>query len=244
MPCNSRWIRPKSIEGKWLDPFDPYLYEHGFNESNGAESHWFVPQDLKGLAALMGGEEAAATQLNAQFEEARKLGFTSGSSHALETHPEYRRIPINYGNQPSIQTAFIFNHLGRPDLTQYWSRQVATTAYGGLNPDTGYNGDEDQGLMGALAVLMKIGLFQMTGGTEEDPVYELASPIFDHISIQLHPDYYPGGKFEISVQNNGPDHPFLQSANLNGKPIQGYSFPHSALVKGGKLELVMGPSAK
>ena len=187
----SGWMRPKNVEGKWSEDFDPYQYETGFNESNGAQSTWFVPHDLPGLADLMGGNEAAAEKLNTQFETAEVLNFTSGTSHAKELHPEYQRIPINYGNQPSMQTAFVFNQIGRPGLSQFWSRKVVEKAFSGLSPATGYNGDEDQGLMGSLSVLLKLGLFQMNGGTEENPEYQLGSPIFDlsliHISEPTRP---------------------------------------------------------
>ncbi|MEQ9307692.1 MAG: glycoside hydrolase family 92 protein, partial [Marinoscillum sp.] len=157
------WMRPTHVEGKWQEEFDPYAYKIGFVEANSAQATWFVPHNLEGLAKLMGGEEQAVDKLNKQFEEANELGFTAGTSHDLEEHPEYRRIPINYGNQPSIQTAFVFHKIGRPDLTQYWSRSVVDQTFSGLSPASGYNGDEDQGLMGSLAVLMKIGLFQMNG---------------------------------------------------------------------------------
>jgi predicted alpha-1,2-mannosidase len=198
----STWMRPKDMHGTWLANFDPYTYEHGFNESNGAQSTWFVPHDIPGLAELMGGKEQAVQKLNAQFEQAEKLGFTSGSAHDMERHPEYRRIPINYGNQPSIQTASIFTLLDRPDLSSYWTKKVVETAFSGLSPATGYNGDEDQGLMGSLAVLMKIGLFQMNGGTEENPEYLLGSPVFDRVSIQLHPDFYAGHTFVIKADKD------------------------------------------
>jgi len=46
--------------------------------------------------------------------------------------------------------------------------------------------------MGSLAVLMKIGLFSMNGGACENPYYEIGSPIFDEVTIELDPDYYPG----------------------------------------------------
>jgi putative alpha-1,2-mannosidase len=198
------WMRPKDIHGTWLADFDPYTYEHGFNESNGAQSTWFVPHDIPGLAQLMGGKEKAVQKLNAQFEQAEKLGFTSGTAHDKERHPEYRRIPINYGNQPSIQTAAIFTLLDRPDLTHFWTRKVVEKAFSGLSPATGYNGDEDQGLMGSLSVLMKIGLFQMNGGTEENPVYHVGSPVFDRVSIQLHPDFYSAHTFVIEADQDSP----------------------------------------
>jgi len=235
----SGWMQPKDVAGNWQPNYDPYLYENGFNESNGAQSTWFVPHDLSGLANLMGGTEKAIEKLTVQFETAEKLGFTSGNSHKQELHPEYRHIPINYGNQPSIQTAFVFNKLGRPDLTHYWSRKVVDSVFSGLSPATGYNGDEDQGLMGSLAVLLKIGLFQMTGGTEENPVYEIGSPIFDAVEIELNPDYFSGKSFQIKAENNSKTNWKIANAQLNGSPLETFAIPHSEIVKGGELLLEM-----
>lgn len=39
-------------------------------------------------------------------------------------------------------------------------RKVKEETFGATSPNGGYNGDEDQGQMGALGVLMAIGLFQ------------------------------------------------------------------------------------
>jgi predicted alpha-1,2-mannosidase len=238
----SGWIRPKDVDGKWRDPYDPYEYQNGFVESNGAQATWFVPHDLTGLGKLMGGNKAASEKLDKSFREAEKLGFTSGAAHSKELHPEYRRIPINYGNQPSIQTAYIFNQLEHPWLTQYWSRKVLESAFSGLSPITGFNGDEDQGLMGSLSVLLKIGLFQMNGGTEENPQYQLGSSIFDKVKIKLNPDFYQGEEFVIEIQNNSTKNVYIQSASFNNTSVQKFWINHNDLVKGGKLEVIMGPS--
>ena len=236
----SDWMRPKDVQGNWMENFDPYLYENGFIEANGAQAAWFVAHDLNGLSDLFGGKEKAVQKLNAQFEESETLGFTSGGSHNVEMHPEYSRIPINYGNQPSMQTAFIFNQLDRPDLTQFWSRKVVDKVFSGLSPSTGYNGDEDQGLMGSLAVLMKMGIFQMNGGTEENPIYELGSPIFDKIDISLNQIYFPGKSFSIKTLNNSRDNWLIKSILLNGKVLKQPSLRHSQIVKGGELVLELG----
>jgi putative alpha-1,2-mannosidase len=232
----SGWMRPKNVSGEWREPFDPYEYGEGFVESNAAQSTWFVPHNIDGLAELMGGKELAVKKLNEQFTEAEKLNFTSGTSHEVETHPEYRRIPINYGNQPSMQTAFIFNKLGRYDLSQYWSKKIIEKAYSGLGTGTGYNGDEDQGLMGSLNVLMKIGLFQITGGTEDDPAYEITGPVFDEVVISLNPDYFPGETFTIKKQNP-TDNYFIEHITFNGKAINNFTLKHSEITNGGELEL-------
>lgn len=226
------WMRPKDINGVWKEPFDPYQYEHGFNESNGAQSTWFVGHDIPGLAELMGGKEAAVDKLNAQFEAASKLGFTSGDSHQRGEDPNRARIPINYGNQPSMQTAFIFNQLDRPDLTQYWSSEVTEKAFGGLSPFTGYNGDEDQGLMGSLAVLLKLGLFQLNGGTEANPVYEFGSPLFDRTDIEL-----PNGKI-LSIQREGKG-VYINRVTSNGQVLDQLSLRHEQMNAGGTLVFSM-----
>ncbi|REG81919.1 GH92 family glycosyl hydrolase [Algoriphagus antarcticus] len=238
----SGWMRPRNVDGSWKMPFDAYEYNAGFNEANGSQATWFVPHALEGLAAMMGGKEKAIDRLNRSFEESEKLGFTSGTSHSQETHPEYRRIPINYGNQPSIQTAFIFHKLGRPDLTQYWSRAVVKAIYSDLSPENGYNGDEDQGLMGSLAVLMKIGLFQMNGGTEADPAYQIGSPIFDKITIALNPKYYPGKEFIIKTGGNSPTSVYVNSASWKNQNVGNMELSHSQITGGGELNLEMSES--
>lgn len=235
------WARPRDVNGVWYggDSFDPYEYMVGFTESNPAQMTWFVPHDLPGLAELMGGADAAASKLNEQFEQAAKQGFTAGNSIAVETHEDNRRIPINYGNQPSIQTAFVFNHLGHPELTQYWSRQVSDKVFSTFSTSQGYCGDEDQGLTGSLAVLYKIGIFQMDGGTSLEPYYELGSPMYDSIEITLNPDYYPGGKFLITTTGSSLENCYINSATLNDSPLSGHTIPHQTLVRGGHLHLEM-----
>jgi len=237
---DSGWMRPKDVTGRWYEGFDPYQHEHGFIESNAAQSTWFVPHDLQGLAELMGGKEKAIAKLNNSFEEAERQGFTIGTSHDVEHHPEYNRVPINYGNQPSIQTVFIFNYLGHPWLTQYWSRKVVETVYEGLSPERGYNGDEDQGLMGSLAVLMKLGLFSMDGGCLEDPQLELGSPLFDKVVIHLNSDYYSGKTIEIETINNSPQNCYIQSANFDGDKLNDWRISQERLTDGGKITLEMG----
>jgi len=186
----------------------------------------------------MGGNDSLIQRLNRDFETAQVQGFTAGTSHAQEEDPILRRTPINYGNQQCQHTAFIFNLVGAPELTQKWSRAVIDSVYRKVSPYDGYRGDEDQGQMGALAVLMKIGLFQVDGGCSEDPVYQIGSPIFDRIEIELNPDYYPGGRFVISGTPNSSENIYIQSLKLNDQAVTDFQIRHSDLVKGGVLDLI------
>jgi len=239
--ADSSWMWVRDHNGNWHQPMDILKYDFGWVESNAAQSTWWVPHDIQGLINLMGGRDKFNSKLNNSFERAQKHDFTSGSAHAQEQIKELRRVYINYGNQQTQHAAWLFNYSGSPWLTQYWTRKVTEKVYRGLSPEVGYNGDEDQGQMGALAVLFKTGIFSVKGGTASKPVYEIGSPIFDKITIQLNPDYYTGDTFVIETQNNSSENIYIQSATFKSEPLTKPWIYHSDVVKGGKLLLEMGP---
>jgi putative alpha-1,2-mannosidase len=196
---------------------------------------------MKGLFELMGGPEKAALKLNQQFLISDVHDFISKSYMADRFVDRARHNTfLNYGNQPSMQVGFVFNYAGKPWLTQYWTREVTERIYSHLDPQNGYNGDEDQGFMGSLSVLLKMGLFQMRGGAAIDPIYEIGSPIFDKITIQLNKDYYLADEFVLETINNSSENRYIQSATLDGKAWNKSWFYHKDLVDGGKLILNMG----
>lgn len=229
----------RNLSGEWEVNPDILRYDHGFEEGNAAQYRWWVPHDIQGLISLYGGRQAFIDTLNSAFERAEKHDFVSGKAHDQELLEELRRVYINYGNQPSIETAFLFTYAGAPWLTQYWSRKVVEKVYSDLSPELGYSGDEDQGLMGSLAVLMKIGLFSVNGGTTEEPFYEIGSPAFDKITIALNPKYYSGENFIIEAVGNNKSNVFVQSATINGEKLKQAWISHDQLVKGGTLQLKM-----
>jgi predicted alpha-1,2-mannosidase len=234
----SGWIRPKENDGSWYQDFSPIgdgsSTSRGFVESNSAIYTWFVPHDLQGLTELMGGKEQAAEKLNRQFELAAEKKFVS-------PHGEHSSNWIDYENQPATGMAHVFNYLGQPWLSQYWVRRVKQEAFGEATPFGGYHGDEDQGQMGALGVLMAIGLFDIQGGAALQSTYEITSPIFDKITIRLDPRYYPGKSFRLICKNNSPKNMYIQSVKLNSKPWNKFQIPQDELVKGGSLEIELGP---
>ncbi|MCX6288176.1 MAG: GH92 family glycosyl hydrolase [Bacteroidetes bacterium] len=234
------WMWSKNKKGEWNQPIDILDYEKGWVEGNAAQYTWFVPHDVPGLINLMGGNDAFTTKLNESFTKARMHNFVSGKSENPGDQKLIRRVYINYGNQPCMETPFLFNYAAKPWLTQYWTRQLIDSVYSGISPQKGYSGDEDQGLMGSLAVLLKIGLFSTDGGTSAKPFYEMTSPLFDKITIQLNPKYYSGKKITIQAKNNGPNNVYIQSTQFNGKSFNMPWIMHDDLIKGGLLEINMG----
>ncbi len=232
----TQFMHPRNIDGSWIKNFKPIgesFNSLGFCESNSAIYTNFVPHDLPGLIRLIGSKEKYTQYLDSCFIKAKPNKFVAPhNNHAISW--------VDYENQPSCQMAHLFNHTGSPWLTQKWVREVKEIAFGDITPYGGYNGDEDQGQMGALGVLMSIGLFQMDGGASVNSQYEITSPIFAEIEMQLNPKYYSGKKFIISTNNNLPGNKYIQSAVLNGANWTKYSFSHEIFSKGGKLTLTLG----
>ncbi|MEO8415412.1 MAG: GH92 family glycosyl hydrolase [Ginsengibacter sp.] len=221
---------PKDKAGKFLHN-DP-LSGAGWIEANAWQGTWGVSQDIQGLAKLMGGNDSLCNKLNYAFEKAAPDDFVFA----------YNDGYVSYANQPGLSNAHVFNYAGKPWLTQYWVRRVQEQAYGGVTPDLGYGGhDEDQGQMGSLSALMSIGLFSLKGTVSQDPVYEITSPVFDEITIRLDPKYYKGKQFVIKTYNNSKENYYIQKALLNGKPLNKYWFTHNEFSQGGRLEIWMGP---
>lgn len=234
------YMVPKDKDGAWQTDYDPLSYDSGFEEGNGAYYSWFVPHNLSRLFSLMGGREAVINKLNDQFSQSQQYRFCNEHPEQENRFVNNKRTWINYSNQPAIETAFVFNYAGAPWLTQYWSRLVVDSVYSGLSPYSGYSGDEDQGLMGSLSVLMKIGLFQMAGGCEADPKYEIGSPIFSRISFELNPKYFRAKRFTIIAENVSDNNRYIQSATINNKPLDHFYFRQSDMNAGGALRLMMG----
>ncbi len=231
------FMRPRNMDGSWLPDFKPVgegFNTIGFCESNSAIYTHFVPHDVKGLAELFGGVEAYTDSLNAAFERAQGNKF-------IAKHGQHSISWVDYENQPATGMAHLFNYSGAPWLTQKWVRLIKEQTFGDITPYGGYNGDEDQGQMGALGVLMAIGLFQEDGGASINNWYDITSPIFDEITLHLNNDYFPGSTFTIKTKNNSAENMYIQSATLNGETLNKSWFGHDVFAKGGTLELVMGP---
>ncbi|MEO7175397.1 MAG: GH92 family glycosyl hydrolase [Saprospiraceae bacterium] len=236
------YMNLRMADGNFKPDFDKHCCStflgSGWVEGNAWQYSWFVPQDLKGLISLM-GKDTFNNRLNEGFEISKKWKFNSEYTEE-NSLAAMGVLPINHGNQPNMQAAYLFNYSGKPWLTQKWSREIMDIYYGD-GPHTAWPGDEDQGQMGAWYVMSALGLFEMRGGADVEPVYEIGSPILDEAVIHLDPKYYPGKTFVIKTTNNSKENRYIQSAKFNGQALNKPWFYHKDLVKGGTLEFVMGP---
>ncbi|TWO34681.1 glycoside hydrolase family 92 protein [Seonamhaeicola sediminis] len=233
------WKKCYNPEQKLLFPVDPkgnFVHEDplkgwGYVEANAWQATWGVSHDISTLSALMGGDSELTKKLNYAFDQEEENSFVHsyGSGH------------ISYANQPGCSNAHVFSYANAPWLTQYWVRKVNEKAYGGITPDLGYGGhDEDQGQMGGVSALMSIGLFNIIGTESQTPYYEITAPIFDQITIALNNDYYKGDKFVIKTYNNSKENCYIKKAKLNGKKLKNFWFLHKDFAEGGTLEIWLG----
>lgn len=228
------YVRPKDQNGNWISPFDPY-HTPGFVEGNAFNYTWFVPQNPNGLINKMGKKRFVST-LNDAMEKSANANFNASGDN-------FAAFPINHGNEPSMQVAYLFNWAGKPALTQKWVRAIQEQYYG-TTPYDAYPGDEDLGQMSSWFVMSAIGLFQMDGGCAQHPVYELGSPRYPKIVIHLDQKYKRGSEFIIEAKNASKQNKYIQCAFLNGKPLIGFKVLQAEVLKGGKLQLIMGSKPK
>ncbi|MDX9748202.1 MAG: GH92 family glycosyl hydrolase [Paludibacter sp.] len=219
--------------GKWVPDFNPFrsgANEH-YVEANAWQMTFFVPQDVPALVELIGKEK---------FTDRLEWGFHQSEPWRYNgMNDQYWDYPVVQGNQQSMHFAFLFNWAGKPWLTQKWSRSIIERYYG-TGIGNAYLGDEDQGQMSAWLVMAALGLFQTDGGCNAKPVYELGSPLYKKVEIDLGHKFGRGGKFVIEANHASRNNQYIQSAVLNGKKLESFMFPVEELLKGGNLILEMG----
>jgi predicted alpha-1,2-mannosidase len=228
------FARLRHSDGTWYPDFDPIKTggNHQFVEGNAWQLTFFVPQDIPALAKII-GEDKLSKRLDDGFKLSSNWRYNAPNE-------KYWDFPVIQGNQQSMHFSFMFNWIKKPWLTQKWNRDILARFYGsGIS--NAYLGDEDQGQMSAWFIMSALGLFQTDGGTRSEPIYEIGSPLFEKITIDLGNQYNRGKQFIIEAKNSSFLNKYIQSATLNGRPLNNFWFPVSELLKGGKLELEMGP---
>lgn len=225
------FIRAKNSDGKWVVPFDPYYSEHDpvkamYTEGNAWQHSFFVPQDIRGLAAMHGGNSKLGQKLDSLFTVSSKLTGANVSNDISGMIGQYA-----HGNEPSHHIAYMYSFIGEAWKTQAHVRKIIDSMYHD-QPD-GYAGNEDCGQMSAWAVWSMIGFYPANPSSGQ---YVFGSPEFAEVRLK-----WPGGKqMIIRTKNGGKNHPYIQNVSLNGKPYDKVYIDHKTLLKGGVLEFTMG----
>lgn len=231
------YMHPRLRNGEFIANFDPMQVWRGFQEGNAVQYTFYVPHMPEELIKKV-GEDEFNKRLNDIFTASQPQIFSGGKE--IDAFAGLRTY-YNQGNQPCLHISWLFNHSGRPDLSQKWVRAICDEFYGtdGIH-GYGYGQDEDQGQLGSWYVLAGIGLFAVDGLTSPEPEFSIGSPIFDKVTIKLNPDYFKGKEFVITAKNNSKKNIYVKPSKLiNGKKSRAGSIKFSDVTNGGTLNLTM-----
>lgn len=220
------FFRSKNSAGKFIEPFDPLLSEHGFEgqyiEGTAWQHSFFVPHDLKGFAQLHGGRKALIKKLDQLFTAPSELHGENVSVDVSGLIGQYA-----HGNEPSHHIIYLYTALGAPDKAAHWLRAVADSMYK-TGPD-GLTGNDDCGQMSAWYLWTCLGMYPLNPVAGE---YVFGYPLIDKAQLEL-----PNGKTLTLLVNRKKrnNKEAIHKITLNGRAIKAPAISHQALLEGGEL---------
>ena len=206
------FLRPRNADGSWAAP---YLVKRGtwpdfFYEADLWTYSLYAPQDVRRLIGLAGGKDAFVQRLDRLFE----------------------RGHFDMGNEPGFLIPDLYLWAGRPDRTA--DRIIDLLRRDFSDSRAGIPGNDDSGAMSSWYAFQSMGFYPNAG----QDVYLIGTPSFAEVDIDLG----HGKTFRIVAENFRPDrlNRYVQSATLDGKPLDAAWFRHGQIANGGSLHLVMG----
>ena len=221
----TKLMRGRLKDGKFMSPFNPLKWGDAFTEGNAWHYTWSVFHDPHGLIQLMGGKDAFNQMLDSVFI----LPPVFDNSYYGYTIHEIREMQVmdmgNYahGNQPIQHAIYLYGYSGQPWKTQYWIRQVMDKLYTPA-PD-GYCGDEDNGQTSAWYVFSAMGFYPVCPGSGQ---YVLGTPYFKSMKLHLE-----NGK-EVDIQSEGKGC-YVDEMLLNGNSYQHNYLDMNSLMQGTQI---------
>ena len=224
----TKFMRGIDSKGHFREPFDPFKTIHradDYTEGTAWQYIWLVPHDVHGLISIFGGDKPFTNKLDSLFVVQGDMGE--------DASPDISGLIGQYahGNEPSHHIVYLYDYAGQPWKTASRVREVLNTMYHD-NVD-GLSGNEDVGQMSAWYILSSLGFYQVepAGGR-----YVFGSPLFDEATMNVG----KGKTFRIIAHNNSKENMYIQSVKLNGKPYTRSYIDFKDIVRGGKLEFMMG----
>ena len=209
-------LRPLTMDGKFLTPFNPedgydFTNAPGFHEGSAWNYTFYAPHDVLGMAKLMGGQRKFCDKLQMVFD--KKL--------------------YDPANEPDIAYPYLFSYFKGDEWRTQKTINDLLTKYYTARPD-GIPGNDDTGTMSAWAIFSMMGLYPDNPG---DPSYTLTTPVFDKVTLHLDPRFYPQGDITIETDRTSPSQLYIKSMTLGGKKLNGYRITHQQLMEGKTLRM-------
>jgi predicted alpha-1,2-mannosidase len=233
--ASTGFMRGRNSDGGWVAPFDPLDWGGVYTEGNAYQWLWSVQHDAAGLIELLGGREKFLARLDALFTMTPefKVGGYGKVIHEMTEAKMANTGQYAHINEPVHHVIYLYDYAGQPWKAQRWTREIMDRFY--RPGPAGWLGDEDTGQMSSWYIFSALGFYPVNPG---QPVYALTSPLFDRASIHLE----NGRTFTVETAKKAPADLYIQSARLNGKPIDRCWITHEEILRGGVLSLRLGPA--
>ncbi len=230
-------IEPRFANGTFPPEYDS-LEGGGFVEGNSAQYTWAVPQDPAGLIERMGGATSATRRLDSFLRQLNAGPDGTHTDHAL------------LGNEPTLQTPWLYDWMGRPFKTQAAVRRALLTLYD-TTPD-GYPGNDDLGTLSSWYVFGALGIYPEMPGSG---LLALGSPLFGRAELRLAnrrkalilgTARVPAGhgKSRHTRPVSPASAPYVESLQINGRAYTRPWTTYCTLARGATLSFQLGRRAK
>ncbi|SNS96999.1 alpha-1,2-mannosidase, putative [Micrococcales bacterium KH10] len=191
----------------------------GFDEATSEQYLWLAPQNMAGLAAILGGRDVTAERLD---------DFMTGGYNVGANVPK-----MWAGNEPNFATPWAYNYLGRPWRTQEVVEDIRTQLFG-VGRDGAEPGNDDLGAMSSWYVWAALGLYPATPGVD---ILTVNSPNFEKVQFEL------GNGNTLTI--NAPDATtkrYIAGLSVNGVPQTNTAIPDGWQDQDTTLDFTMASS--
>lgn len=206
------WKNIYNPTSKWLNSKNEdgswKKYDEDWREASYKNYFWMIPYNLKGLIDTIGGKDFAEKRLDEFF---------------TRLDASYHQEWFAAGNEPDFQVPWIYNWTNSPYKTQALVKRIIKEQYS--NRNNGLPGNDDLGAMGAWYVFANIGLYPMIPGVAG---FSVNSPSFSSVKIHLK-------NATIDIKGGAEKLDYIQSLQLNGKPLNSTWIKWDDLKNGAKL---------
>jgi putative alpha-1,2-mannosidase len=224
------FFAPRQKDGSWivpLDPVEPHA-EDIYREGNAWNYLWFNTADMPGLIDLLGGPHNFAARLD--------TFFTSTYNPRMPLRDLTGVIGLYFhGNEQYRHIPYLYDYVGQPWKTQALVRRIQRELYRPL--PAGLCGMDDFGDLEGWYVTSALGYIQVDLASE---YFQIGSPLFPIATIKLEGEH--PGTFTIRANHVSDLNKYIQSAKLNGRPLNVPRFRQVDMVPGGSLVFEMGPT--
>ena len=225
------FMRGRRPSGSWAEPFDPTSpsAQRYYREGTAWHYLWLVPHDVEGLINLLGGREAFIKKLDEFFStpynpEAPMRDITGMIGQYV------------HGNETDRQVPYYYNYAGVPWKSQQIIRKIMQVLHKPV--PGGLCGMDDNGYLTGWYVFSALGFYPVEPSRG---FYVIGSPVFAEATLRVRGPDGRYGEFVIEARNASQDNIYIQSATLNGKPLDKPYFHHADMIPGGRLAFEMGP---